>query len=256
MTAATAGGNWPRTPTPDGLCARRSAVALLVALLLACPAPAPAIAAVGASVSILNEDVFRGRSLSEGRPVAVGELSYDDLSGFYVGGSITGLATRHSGAQLLGLQSYAGYAHQIGLGPTLDIGITNARYTHYYSGSAGVDYTEFYAGIITDRLSSHIRYSPDYFGTGQAMLYGDLDGVLRPWDKWRLNAHAGLLIQASGPTLPHSARRRYDWRIGVSREIGRFSVQLGWAGSGPGRDYYAGSPHGPSSFLFGATYIF
>jgi uncharacterized protein (TIGR02001 family) len=254
VTAATADGNWPRTPTPDGFRAPRSAAGLLFALLLTCPAPA--IAAVGASVSVLNEDVFRGRSLSDGRPVAVGELSYDDLSGFYVGGSITGIATRHSGAQLLGVQGYAGYAHQIGSGPTLDVGITNARYTHYYSGSAGVDYTEFYAGIITDHISSHIRYSPNYFGTGQATVYGDLDGVLRPWDKWRLNAHAGLLIQASGPTLPHSARRRYDWRIGVSREIGRFSLQLGWAGSGPGRDYYAGSPHGRSSFLLGATYIF
>jgi uncharacterized protein (TIGR02001 family) len=218
--------------------------------------PTQAIAAAGASISVLNEDVFRGRSLSEGRPVAVGELSYDDLSGFYIGGSITSVATRHSGAQLLGVQGYAGYARRIGSGPTLDVGITNARYTHYYSGSAGVDYTEFYAGIIIDHISSHIRYSPNYFGTGQATLYGDLDGVLRPKDKWRLNAHVGLLVQAGGQSLPHSARRRYDWRIGASRDIGRLSLQLGWAGSGPGRDYYAGSPHGRSSFLFGATYIF
>ena len=254
MKAAIADGRWPPTPTPENARTRRGAAGLLFALLLTCPAPATA--AVGASLSVLNDDIFRGRSLGDGRPVAIGDLSYDDLSGFYIGGSASGLATRHSGTQLLGLQAYAGYAHQVGSGPTLDAGIINARYTHYYSGGAGVDYTELYAGIITGHISSHIRYSPHYLGIRRPTVYGDVDGVVTPWDKWRLNAHAGLLVQAGGPTPLHGTRQRYDWRISVSREIGRFSLQLGWAGSGPGRDYYAGSPHGRSSFLAGATYIF
>ncbi len=224
-------------------------------MLAACCPAAPAIAEVGASVSVLNDDFFRGRSLSQGRPIFTADLSYDDLSGFYVGGSVTGTAARDAGTKLLGFGGYAGYAHRTGSGITLDAGITNTRYTRWYSGGKATDYTEFYAGIVTNHLSSHIRYSPDYLETGEASLYTDLDGVLRPADRWRLNGHIGLLVQASGPDLPHKPRTRFDWRIGVSREIGHLNLQLGWAGATPGKNYYADKPHNRSSLLIGATFV-
>lgn len=253
-----AGGSWPRIPVPETSRARvrrRFGQHLLLALFAFLSA-APAAAEVGVSVSALNDDLFRGRSLSQGRPILTADLSYDDLSGIYVGGSVTGVATRHSGAELLGFGGYAGYARRITPGITLDAGISNTRYTRWYSGGVATDYTEFYAGIITSHVSSHIRYSPDYLGTGEASIYADLDGVLRPADKWRLNGHMGLLMQVSGPDLPATPRDRFDWRISVSREIGRFALQVGWTGVTPGKDWYADKLHSGSSPLIGATYIF
>jgi uncharacterized protein (TIGR02001 family) len=211
---------------------------------------------VGATVSIQSDERFRGRTLSDGRPVATLAASYDDASGVYLGAAGTGVATRGSGAQLLGFQEYIGYAHRLGTGPTLDVGVVNSNYTSYFSGKYSVDYAELYAGIITSHFSSHIRYSPDYFRKGVSSLYADIDGVAHPFTNWRLNGHFGVLRQLSGFRPPNAGPTRYDWRLGIARQIGAVDLQLSWTGAGPQSDYYDGGPHGRSAFVFGATYAF
>lgn len=205
---------------------------------------------------MLSDDRFRGRSLSEGRPVASANLSYDAPDGFYLGTTVTGVDTARSGPELLGIEGYAGYARRLDSGPTIDLGITNTRYTDYISSGSGVDYTELYAGIIFNHFSSHIRYSPDYFRNGVSTLYTDLDGVVEPIDGWRLNGHIGLLAQLAGPRPAGAANAHEDWRIGVSHKIGAVDLQVAWTGAGPGGDYYAGRQHGNDALVFGASYIF
>lgn len=204
---------------------------------------------------MLNDDRFRGRSLSEGRPVAAANLSYDSPGGFYLGGSVTGVDTAHTGPELLGVEGYAGYARRLASGPTIDLGVTNTRYTSYFSGGYAVDYTEVYAGVVFNHISSHIRYSPDYFRNGVSTLYADLEGVVEPLDGWRLNGHVGLLTQLAGPH-PTGKADAHDWRIGVSHKIGPIDLQVAWTGAGPGADYYAGQLHGHDAVVFGASYIF
>jgi uncharacterized protein (TIGR02001 family) len=249
-------GRWPRTSIRRSSNCGGICLIQLIAALWTLSGATPSAAQVAASVTILNDDRFRGRSLSEGQPVATANLSYDDASGFYLGGAVTGVDTAHSGPELLGIEGFAGYARRLDSGPTIDLGVTNTRYTDYFSGGSGVDYTEVYAGVIFNHFSSHIRYSPDYFRKGVSTLYTDLDGVVEPLDGWRLNGHIGLLTQLAGPRPAGSADAHEDWRIGVSHKIGSVDLQLAWTGAGPGGDYYAGHQHGHDAFVFGASYIF
>jgi uncharacterized protein (TIGR02001 family) len=205
----------------------------------------PVSAELGASVSISSNDRFRGHSLSQGRPVAALDLSYDDPTGIYLGGSATSVATAHSGLQFLGLQGNVGYARQLGSEITIDIGVVHSHYAEYFSGGYATNYDEAYLGLITQHVATHIYYSPDYFGRGYSTIYAEFDGIMRPAHKWRLNAHLGLLAQMRGHRAPG-----YDWRIGVARQLGAFDLQLAWAGSGPAPDYYANREQARSGLTF------
>jgi len=217
---------------------------------------APARAQVGVSISALSNDTFRGRSLSAGQPVASFNLSYDDPSGLYGGGSVTGVETTDDGPQLLGYQEYLGYARRLDAGPTLDMGVVNTNYTSRFSGGYNANYTELYAGIITNHFSSHLYYSPDYFRAGLSTLYGEVDGVVNPFGNWRFTAHAGLLQQISGAQRLGPGRTFADWRLGVAEKVGPFDLQVAWTGAGPGQDSYGGQKRGHDALVFGVSYSF
>lgn len=217
---------------------------------------APASAQLGGSLAFQTNDYFRGYSLSEGRPVATLSLSYDDASGFYAAGAVTGVATRHSGAKLLGFQENIGFASRIGTGPTFDAGLTNANYTDYFSGGYKADYREVYVGLITRNLSTHLHYSPHYFRGGVSTLYADVDGVVRPLPRVQLTGHVGVLTRTSGPHMPGEARTHYDWRLGVGTPLGPIDMRLAWTDGGPEPDYYAGEAHRRGTVVLTATYAF
>lgn len=214
------------------------------------------MAEVGASVSILTDDRFRGHSLSEGRPALAFDLSYDDAAGIYLGGSATIVATAHSGLRFLEFREYAGYARRIKSGPVLDIGITHSNYTEYFSGRDAADYNEVYIGVITENLSYRIHYSPNYFRTGTTVIYADVDGIVRPAQKWRLIAHFGVLEPIGRPQPAGKIHRQYDWRLGVGVGAGAFDLQLAWTGAGPDSNFYVGRSGCRNAFVFGVTRIF
>ncbi len=226
-----------------------------IGLALLCGAT-PAAAQLAGSVSIQSDDRFRGRSLSEGRPVATLDLSYDMAAGFYLGGAVTAVATRHDGVRVLGFQENAGYAWKTAAGPVIDLGVANANYTEYFSGGTSADYTELYAGLITGPIASHIHFSPNYFRHGVSTVYLETDGAARIAPRWRLNGHVGLLVQTGGPLAAMSRRSHYDWRVGIAHQIGRFNLQASWSGGGPDRDYYASDTHSRDAFVFGLTCAF
>jgi uncharacterized protein (TIGR02001 family) len=210
-----------------------------MAVLVFAGVAAPAAAEIGTGLSIWSNDLFRGRSLSGGRPVATIDLSYDDTRGAYLGASGTAVATAHEGVRPLGLQGNIGYALRIARRSAIDFGVTGAHYTEYYSGGRRADYVEIYAGLVTPRLSTHVHYSPHYFADGVSALYGDLEGVLPIGESWRLTGHLGLLKRMSYiGSQPVVA----DWRVGVSRRIGPFDVKLDWSAGGA-RTGYASPEH-------------
>ncbi len=226
-----------------------------VGLVLSCCAT-PAVAQFAGSVSIQNDDRFRGRSLSEGRPVTTLDLSYDTTAGFYLGGAVTAVSTRHEGVHVLGFEENAGYAWKTKAGPVVDLGVANASYTEYYSGGYSADYTELYAGLITGPIASHIHFSPNYFRHGVSTVYLETDGVARIARRWRLNGHVGVLVQTGGPSMPMAPRSHYDWRVGIAHQLGRFSLQASWSGGGPDRDYYDNETHSRDALVFGLTCAF
>jgi uncharacterized protein (TIGR02001 family) len=213
-----------------------------------------AIAEVGGSVSVSSDDRFRGQSLSDGHPVVSLDLSYDDVSGFYLAGKATADIDQ-SAPRIVNVQENLGYAWKTASGPVIDVGIVRSDYTEYDRGSEAAHYTEFYAGIVTERWSSRLHYSPDYFRSGVASLYADVDANLRPASDWRLTGHAGLLVQLAGPRPLDSDSVYYDWRVSISRRLGPLDFQLAWSGGGPSSDYY-GRRHSRTAITTGASYVF
>jgi uncharacterized protein (TIGR02001 family) len=179
---------------------------------------------------------FRGRSLGAGRPTVSLALSYDGPEGIYLGGTALGVAARHEGLEFLGVQGNIGIARRFDSGLVLDVGIDHSRYSKYYSPGFSARYTEFYVGVVGRNLSSHIYYSPDYFGLGFATVYAEIDGVVRPAERWRVNAHIGVIVRTDGTRAPG-----YDWRLGVATELRHFDLQLAVSGGGPGPNGSAGA---------------
>lgn len=219
---------WPRFA---GKRRRASKIAVLAALVFL--VGSPAIAGAGASASVWSDDIFRGASLSDGRPVATLDLSYDHPTGAYIGGSVTGVLTAHSGPRWLSIQGYAGYAPRLSADLTADVGVTYAQYTEYYAGRSEATYGEAYVGLTSGRVSSRLYYSPRYFGARRQTLYAELEGAVQPKPNWRLTWRVGMLTPLGGGSHP-----LLDWRLGLSREVRGFDLQLALSGAQHERGAY------------------
>ncbi|HEX5182651.1 MAG TPA: TorF family putative porin [Allosphingosinicella sp.] len=193
----------------------------------------PARAQLALSGTVASNDVFRGDSTSGDRPVATFTIAYDDFRGPYAGLSLTAVATGQGIEPLQSIQ-YAGYAHRLKSGVSLDIGVSHWDSSHYHSGPYGRDFTEAYVGIVGRRLSSHIFLSPDYEGRGGS-VYAEVDGLLLDRGNWSLTGHAGALAAPSETIAP---RRNFeaDGRLAVTRRFGRNALSLAFAGATPSRD--------------------
>ena len=62
--------------------------------------------------------------------------------------------------------------------------------------------------------------------------------------------HEGLAHREREPARQEGAE---DWRIGVSHELGRVSLQAAWSDGSPGYDFYNQRHHGRSALVLGAT---
>ena len=212
----------------------------------------PASGQIGASVSVLSDELYRGHSLSEHRAAAVLSLSYDDAGGAYGGLSLTAVP-----GEALSHVEYAGYVRRLTLaGPALDLGISDAQVTSYKAPRRRVGYQELYAGLVGDELSFHLHYSPNYFDAGAPTLYADLDGAIRPAPQWRLFAHLGALTPLGGPVAPGSRKERYDLTAGVARKFTRAEVSLAWSTTGPVTRRPDGVRQDRDTVALGASYFF
>ena len=238
-------------PADRGGGSRRSSIATAMgparlaqylALALALFGSASASAQVVASVTLSNDVRFRGRSITDGEPAITADIGYDDRSGVYVAASAT-MALSGDGPEFVNFQENLGFAHRLGSGLTIDLGIVRSDYTQYYSGGRKAHFTEFYAGFRANRVTAYLRYSPDYFRPGVETLYGEINATIEPAQQWRLIAHAGALVQLAGPLPPEGDGVGYDWKLGLARDAGAFEFQLAVSGGGPGPDYRQGQRH-------------
>ena len=224
---------------------------VLAAALVAGPAP-PALAQVAASVGVESDYRFRGYSLSAERPVATANLAYDGSTGAYLNAS--GVAVfEHDGPALMSVQGNIGYAKRLRPGLSIDGGILRSEYLSSFSGGRSAHYTEAYLGLATRRLSTRVFFSPDYFRADVSTLYWEVEGVIEPAAKWRLNGHVGLLSYLKRPSA--DGESQFDWRIGASRQLGNFEVHVALSGRGDSEDYYDGRD-GRTAFVIGAACAF
>ena len=227
------------------------AVAFLLALWLA---PLPALAQVQAGASVQSDYRLRGFTLTDRRPAASLNLAYDDPSGAYAGGTLVGAATRDRGVQFLGHIEYVGYAHRLGSGRALDVGVQHTNLTSYAPGRENpVHYTELYAGISDQVFSLRLHYAPNYIRPHVEVLYLDANAVFRPIHRWRVFGHLGVSQTVAGPVAPGAPERRYDIRAGLAREIPHGDLSLEWTTTGPTVVRPGGVPPSTSALIVGLS---
>jgi len=214
--------------------------------------PAPAAAGVGAVVSVFSDSRFRGYSQSGGHPVGTLDLSWDDPSGLYVSASGSVVVSRADGIQPFEAQLNAGYARQVA-DVTFDIGATHSEYSRYGRWAVPRSYTELYAGASYRFLSARVGFSPHYFEPGTRTLYGELNANFSPVHKLDVAAHVGALVPIDYREQGGSKPVQYDWRLGLSRDIGHASLHLIGSGGGPTPDVYNGSKHGRTAVVVGVS---
>jgi uncharacterized protein (TIGR02001 family) len=216
----------------------------------------PAFAQVSGSVDIESDYRLRGYSLSAGQPVVTAQIGYDDDSGVYLNLSATG-EIGHDDPLFLGVQGNIGYVRRLNQKLSIDGGVTRSQYRSPDRNSRSHNYTEVYLGLASDPFSARIYYSPDYFRPDVSTLYGEVEATFRPAKHWRLNGHLGSLIYLTTPARYIPGREaRYDWRVGVSRELGSFDLHAALSGGGPGKEYYSGELHSKIALTAGASWSF
>ena len=235
-----------------GVASRKILGGSLVALVASAT---PACAQVAASAGVESAYRFRGHDLSGRRPVVTVDVSYDDKSGVYLGGSAIVLLTG-TDPGLMELQGDIGLARPIDGNLSYDIGITRSQYFKRNGVTRNVHYTEFYAGLSRRNLSVHVYYSPDYLAPGVNTLYGDATLTVRPAKFWSLTAHAGKMFYLANRPPQISRFGYYDWSLGVGRQLGRFEAHLTLSGGGPGRDYYSNGFHDRTAVTGGINVAF
>lgn len=200
-----------------------SLIATLLALGLCLALPARA--QLAASVSVDSDYRFRGVTLSDNKPAARLNLSYDNMSGAYAG--LSAFAAEKTG--YVGAIAYAGYVWRPLTGPALEAGASYTQIREHYPYT----YAEIYTGIITRALTARLYYSPDYFGGHTHTLYADLNSGRQLSPHWRAFVHGGMLNPLSSPVR----RPRYDVRAGVAVSISHYELQLAWSHTSPNRAY-------------------
>lgn len=212
---------------------------VLLAILLLFAFVQPLHAQVGASVTLTSDDLFRGESISNGDPALIASISWDGSSGLYAAADA---AFRSGGGapRLVNLRGNVGYAVKIGQDATFDLGLIGSHYSKYGSGGEARHYTEVYAGVVFRGATFRLHFSPDYLSRGRSRLYGDAGLTLSPAPDWQVSAHAGVLVSLSGPTAYHDRSARVDWRLGLERRLGKFTVAGALIGSGSGSEFYEG----------------
>lgn len=183
-------------------------------------------AQVSGSVAVVSDYLFRGVSLSEGRPAAQLNVNYDDASGWYAGGfasSVRLAADPGSHAQLI---AYTGYARRLASGLSIDAGASYAAFLQV----AGYNYAELHAAIATSDVSVQLAYSPNYFDRDVPTVYLELNANISRVRGLAPFAHVGVLHTLSGqPTYGPSTH--LDGRVGIGYDLDRASIQLSWGSS-------------------------
>lgn len=203
------------------------------------------------SLTAESDFIFRGVSLSDGKPDASLSVDYDGAQGWYAGGTVTA-AQFDSGPRQAALFAYAGYAHRTMSGLTWEVGATAALFateSHY-------DYGEAFAGLLDQGWSARVYFSPSYFGSGVRTLYAELNGSTPLTPIWRVFGHFGALVPTAGTVPTDSRRARFDARLGVSVAIGSTELRLAWVGATSNGFYATSYADQRSTLVLSAAYSF
>ena len=218
---------------------------------------APAHAQIVTTVSAQNEDRVRGRSASRGKPVTAASATYEDSNGIFVGGSISLTLDDNDNPDVLLYQGFVSYATNINKDLSADIGVIVNSYTENYAGLVDDTFVEAFAGLSTEGISGHVRFSPDYLNLGTATLYVELDTALPLGDDFSATGHLGLLLGLDGNNSLGGTNYRYDTQIGIQKDFNRVSIFTNIVVGGPREGVWFDGPWmGRTGVVGGISYSF
>lgn len=214
----------------------------------------PAAAQLAGSIAVESDYRIRGYSLSDEHPAASAQLSYDHYSGAYL--NFAALTELGDEFRFMGVQGNIGYARRLSPKVTLDIGLLRSqiRASSYYEQP--YRYTEAYLGLGVGPVLGRVSYSPDYRHHGVSTLYGELEAGFEPKTNWRLSGHVGALHYLTSAPYRSKGSTHKDWRLTVSRQLGKFELHSSLSGSGPGAIYYGYRMHEKTALTVGGSYSF
>jgi uncharacterized protein (TIGR02001 family) len=208
--------------------------------------PALAGAQLAYDVRLVSDNIYRGHSISGGRPSAQADLGWDGTDGWYAGASAQTVRLQDDDLRFL---IYGGRALRIDQDLSAELGATASLLVR----DGSYDYGEVYAGLAATRWSARASFSPRYFGSDARTLYLEVNGSVplgvAAGGQVSAFAHAGSLIWLNSPnTYERSSHTSADGQFGVGWTRPAYSLQLYWAG--------AGHPRRTSTGVLSASYFF
>ena len=164
-----------------------------------------------ANVGFVSDYIFRGYSLSGGRPAIQGGLEYQGAGGWYVGAwgsSIDDDAVGDEDVSGVKFDFSLGYRGVLGLETTYDIGVVHYMFPGSDPREApdGTDSTELYLGLgwrsIRLLYAHDVDWESDYFEFKSSTPFGETRAH-------RFDADVGYLEPDRGDSYTH-------WRVGFS----------------------------------------
>lgn len=216
---------------------------------LACLCPPAAQAQLSGSAGLVSDYMYRGISLSDGKPAARLSLDFDGAHGWFAGGQVVSgqLAVQsHRHAQWLG---YAGYARRLASGLAWEAGMS----AYAFHGAPKWNFREYFAGLSFDNYSLRLHVAPDYLGFGERTVYAELNGGAPLAPGWRYFWRAGYLY-APG----HARSNRAEARMGIGKSFDAWQLQLSLDAArlrGPGGYDGYGAPTPPSARVRGKAVL-
>lgn len=198
--------------------------------LVSLAVPAQAEAQVSGSIALASNEMFRGESVSGNDPALSLALSLDHESGLFAGASAS-VAAGSADPRLTYASQYAGYAIRSGAF-SIETGVIHRSYDRVVDLDYRKDFFEFYAGVTRNSIKARLFVSPDYRRNSRASYYGEINARLVSIGNWALDGHAGVsLIPDDSQSGQGSWQTYRDWRLQVSRPVGKLFLSAGVAGT-------------------------
>ena len=152
-------------------------------------------------------------------------MGYDSKSGWYAGGFASGTDLKEEKGGNVQLMAYAGYASQLPSSVGWEVGVIKSVFLR----AANYDYVEVFAGLASDRISSRLYFSPDYFDRQASTLYAEFNGAYPVGQRFHLLGHIGFLQVFSRPgSLAASTANQSDISAGASVNLTDWKIRLVW----------------------------
>ena len=198
---------------------RQSALTILIASTALLVLPETAGAELSVEAQAFSEVVYRGASLTDGKPAIGATLSWDWRSGWFAGAGGYYASGTPSGASLnRNVRGYFGWFTDLGDTRAFELSLAHNEFVDV----SGWSYTEARVDYHFSRVAAlTLGWSPDYYGRDAASVIAA--GVWQP----SLSDRAYLILSAGAGYLSGSRDSTILWgEAGVGYATGRFNIAV------------------------------